>query len=269
MLQKMTLNNGVLCYRSSLLEDCGVVHAFSTRIGGVSHGAFASLNLGNPSGTAIRDAQQNITENYGRLLAGLGLTGKKLCRVHQVHGTGILPVQQGDTPPLAQQADALLTQAPEFILSIRTADCVPILVADSTGRHVAAVHAGWRGVVAGILPATLAALQRMGVPIANLRVAIGPCISVTAFEVGQEVADDFHRLFPRHPVVQVQPNAKPHVNLPLAVKLQAMHFGLAAEQVDNADLCTFRDKAMFFSHRRDAELSGRLAAVISPRERDQ
>jgi purine-nucleoside/S-methyl-5'-thioadenosine phosphorylase / adenosine deaminase len=265
MLEKRTYPNGVVAFVSPLLAAAGVPHAFSTRVGGVSKGAFDSLNLGNPSGSPIRDADANITANYNRLFEAVGLRGRQLCRVHQVHGRELVLLRPGDTPPHGKQADALLTDSPEMTLSIRTADCVPILAADRKGRLVAAIHAGWRGVVAGVLPATLSAMHHLGIEPKEMVVAIGPCIGLEAFEVGDEVADEFVKAFPDLPPVKREAGRKPHVDLCHAILHQATHFGVPREQVDWSDLCTSRDRKLFYSHRRDAGLTGRLAAVIATR----
>ena len=134
MLEKRVCPNGVVCLISPLLESAGIPHAFSTRIGGVSHGAFASLNLGNPQ-AAVRDSESNIAENYLRLFAGLGITGRSSASVHQVHGREIVTLRRGDPPPHGKQANALLSDNPGFALSIRTADCVPILIGEKDRAH--------------------------------------------------------------------------------------------------------------------------------------
>ena len=263
MLRETTCANGVVCFRSSLLDAAGVPHAFSTRLGGVSTGIFSSLNLGNPSGP-IRDAETNITENYRRFFSACGITDKQLCRIHQIHGNDILTLQRGDAPPVGKQADGLLSDDPSLVLSIRTADCVPVLLCNSTGRLVAAVHAGWRGVIAGILPLAIKAFQGRSIPCQDIFIAVGPCIGLDAFEVGNEVADQFDQAFPGKPVVRRQPGLKPHVDLRQAVLSQAHACGVPETNLDSDDLCTSRDEKWFFSHRRDQGLSGRLAAIISP-----
>ena len=263
MLQKRVCPNGVVCRVSPILESAGISHAFSTRLGGVSRGAFAALNLGNPQG-AMRDDLANIHENYLRLLIAANLSGRQLRRLHQVHGRAIVLLHCGDA--LSEpQADALLTAEPEFALSIRTADCAPILIGEKSGRIVAAVHAGWRGVVAGIVPDTLAALQRMGIPASDMLLAIGPCSGVEAFEVGEEVAEQFSSSPWDETVISRPANGKPHVDLSRAVALQARQFGLSSAQVDSTDLCSVRDAELFFSHRREAGVTGRMASVIGCR----
>ena len=263
MLHAITYANGVVCFRSELLDAAGVPHAFSTRIGGISDGIFSSLNLGNPTGP-IRDSETNISENYRRLLAAIGIQDRQLCRVQQVHGREIVTLKHGDTPPSGKQADGLLTDNPSFVLSIRTADCVPILLSDTKSRLVAAVHAGWRGVIAGILGAAISAMQNRGVALHDILIAIGPCIGLDAFEVGNEVADRFEQMFPQRSVVRRQPGIKPHVDLRQAVSIQALACGVLEKHLDSDDLCTVRDDQWFFSHRRDQGLSGRLAALIAP-----
>lgn len=263
MLEPRTHPNGVVTIQSTLLARAGVRHGFSTRIGGVGRGAFESLNVGNPQG-AIRDADANIEENYRRLFEAVGLAGRRLCRVHQVHGREVVTLRKGDEPPAGKQADALLTDDPALVVSVRTADCVPILVTEKSGRLVAAVHAGWRGMVAGILPECLSALHHQGIGKEDMILAIGPCIGAEAFEVGEEVVAEFVRaLGGDAPVIRVE-GCKPHVDLGRAAFLQARGYGLMEEQIDHADLCTVRDERLFFSHRRDAGLTGRMAAVISP-----
>src|SRR5690606_23932449 len=123
----------------------------------------------------------NVAENYRRLLAAVGCAGRTLTTVRQVHGAACAaaPVTPG------VEADAIISADPGTVLSIRVADCVPILLADRRGRAVGAVHAGWRGVIAGVVPQAIAALQqRHDVKPDELVAAVGPCISVAHFEVG-------------------------------------------------------------------------------------
>ena len=196
MLQKRESESGVVWYASALLEAAGVRHAFSTRLGGVSEGAFASLNLGNPGGAGVRDEETRIQENYQRLQAAMGVADRERCWVHQVHGHRVLTVRQGAEFENGQPADALVCDDPQRVVAVRVADCVPILLASDDGRVVAAVHAGWRGVVGGVVGAAIDAMRReFGVPSARLLAAIGPCIGPEAFEVGAEVAEEFIRVF--------------------------------------------------------------------------
>jgi YfiH family protein len=265
MLERFIHSNSVVTYRSRLLSSVDVPHGFSTRIGGLSRGAFESLNLGNPNGCPVQDDEANIAQNYQRLETACGLAGRRRCFVHQVHGNEIAEVESADRFDNSAKADALMTLDPRTSLSIRTADCVPILLATADGSLVAAVHAGWRGVVAKVVTQTVAAMKKRS-PL-PLIAAIGPCISQEAFEVGPEVAAEFTQLFGEDaPIVYpsdsaVRP-AKPHIDLRQAVKLQLLAANLPADQIDTTDCCTFRDSDEFFSHRRENGVTGRMAAMI-------
>lgn len=266
MLELRTNADGLTWLASPLLDRLGVAHAFSTRLGGVSSGPFASLNLGNPGGSAVQDADANIAENYRRLLAATGLAGRTLCRVHQIHSDRVLVIPPGQPHDNALQADALVTADPSAIVSIRTADCVPLLLSSSDGRWVAAVHAGWRGVVAGILPVALDRLSRESSrPAGDFTVAIGPCIGPQAFEVGAEVVAEFQKAFGEDAPIVRHGDAKPRIDLAAALRLQALRAGVKADQIDQTDLCTYGRGDLLFSHRRDNGVTGRMAALISPR----
>ena len=196
MLQQKQFDSGAVGFVSPLLQHAGIPHLFSTRIGGISSGPFASLNLGNPNGAPVQDSSANLEENYRRAMAAAGLSDRRLCRVHQVHGNAIAILSKGDAPPAGTRADALLTDCPDFALSMRTADCVPILIASTDGQLVCAVHAGWRGVVAGIVPEVIAVMQQRHLSLSQLLIAIGPSIGLDAFEVGDEVAQEFRVKMP-------------------------------------------------------------------------
>ena len=265
MLQRVIAPNGVVFYRSPLLHDIGVPHGFSTRIGGVSQPPFDSLNLGNPNGCATQDDEANISMNYERLHSVCGLAARRRCWVHQVHGDGLQVVESAATFANSQKADALVTSDPAAALAVRTADCVPILLATVDGQHVAVVHAGWRGVIAGAVAVAVRSLRDHGHSQAVVA-AIGPCISADAFEVGHEVADEFRRAFgSQAPVTKPADGGKPHVDLREAVRLQLLDLGLDQAHIDGSDRCTVRDRDEFFSHRRDDGVTGRMAALIGTR----
>ena len=252
---------GVKLYRSPLLMRVGVPHAFSTRVGGVSEGAFASLNLGNPSHADVRDSAEHIEENWQRFGGAAGMGERVVRRVSQVHGCGVVDAD-AKNELTAVSADAIVTRDRECAAAVRVADCVPVLLASDDGKVVAAVHAGWRGVVAGVVTA---AVQRMRADRGrSIVAAIGPCISFDAFEVGMEVVETFGRLFPANPPVRVEGDGKGRVDLREAVGRQLVDAGLSAEDIDATDRCTVRDDDEFFSHRRDNGVTGRMAAVIAP-----
>lgn len=262
-----------------------VPHGFSTRAGGVSgrdasHAHFASLNFGNPGelNGSDRDPVANIEANWSRMLGVIGASGRRVVEVHQVHGPEVVVVRRGIaawTGP-SPKADALVTDDPSVVIAVRVADCAPVLLASEDGRVVGAVHAGWRGVIAGVLPNAVRAMMELapGLEGSRISAAIGPCIEAPSFEVGEEVVAEFVRVFRSRsgeivhaPGTITTPagtrNAKHHVDIKAALRIQLEMLGVT--RMDVIAGCTFCDAERFFSHRRDALRSGRLAAVIGAR----
>jgi polyphenol oxidase len=253
-----TAANGVVLYRSALLATIGVKHGFATRIGGVSPAPFDSLNLGNLSGD-FRDDPAHVAENLKRLHLATGLADRRRAWVHQVHGNRVALVRDASFEN-GMQADALITSDAEAALLVRVADCVPILLSTNDGTTVAAVHAGWRGVVAGVVPRAVEALAKFAkVPSNRIVAAIGPCISRDYFDVGPEVIAEFAGLFGSS-----LHYADRRVDLPEAVATQLRTSGVLPARIDRTDRCTARDRDEFFSHRRDRGITGRMAAIIGP-----
>ena len=242
--------------RASALSARGFAHGFTTRVGGVSDGPFASLNLGG----AVGDDPALVRENHRRLARSLGY--ERLHQTHQVHG-GAVHVPAPDAAPadtFRVEADALVATAPGMAVAIRVADCVPVLLADPTTGRVAAAHAGWRGVVTGVVGAALDALDPSdpGAVIAAIGPSIGPC----CFEVGEEVAAEIAaRTAPD--VVLPRTGEKPRVDLWRAVEGQLRARGVTA--VTTLGRCTVCEPGAFFSFRRDGARSGRMVGVIVAR----
>ena len=273
MLQRETSPSGVVFYFSPLLRNAGVPHAFSTRLGGISRPPFDSMNLGNPNGCDVQDDYANVWANYGRIQSAAGCGGRELCRVHQVHGPLVARARVGQPFDASTRADAIVGDDPARVLSVRVADCVPVLLATGDGRAVAAVHAGWRGVIAGVVPAAVRELLALprgprdgaeGSDGPPLLAAVGPCIGGEAFEVGPEVLSEFRRAFGADAPVADREDGKGRVDLRQAVRLQLRAAGIGDDRIDATDRCTWRDADEFFSHRRDNGVTGRMAAIISP-----
>jgi hypothetical protein len=265
MLYRKTSPTGVTFYASPLLERVGVPHAFSTRLGGISRAPFDSLNLGNPNGCAVQDAYEHVWENYRILQAAAGCAGGELCHVHQVHGAAVVRAEAGKPFDTSGKADAIVTADPARVVAVRVADCAPVLLASDNGRAVAAVHAGWRGVIAGVL---ITALQEMrgvaDISPARCVAAIGPCIGPEAFEVGPEVLAEFVRVFGDRAPVRRRQDGKGTVDLRAALRLQLLAAGVPDKSIETTDRCTRRDADEFFSHRRENGVTGRMAAIIAP-----
>ncbi|TPV93036.1 MAG: laccase domain-containing protein [Myxococcales bacterium FL481] len=220
-----------------------VVHGFTTRLGGVSRGRFASLNLGATWG----DDPLAVAENLRRVGALAGFSPTQLVRAHQVHGATVV---SGDAVSTTTKADGLwLTRrhAEGRFIAVTTADCVPVLLADDAATVVAAVHSGWRGTVAGVVTEAVRGMAEAGgVPAERLGAAIGPCIEQAAFEVGDEVAAEFDPRF-----VTRAANGRAHVDLVACVREQLVAAGLDPRSVRRVGGCTHAQPQRHFSYRRD------------------
>jgi polyphenol oxidase len=252
--------------RAPRLTELGFLHGFSTRAGGVSPPPYATLNLA----ASVGDDAGSVAENQRRFAGEVGYAPERLFVVSQVHGSAVRVVGPHDTPECvrAESADGLVSSAGACV-GIRTADCVPILLADPETRAVAALHAGWKGCVAGVVGAGVRALAlQSGARPARLSAAIFPHIRACCFEVGPEVAEALSAAAPGGATVlrsaHVQPASdKPHVELVAVVCAQLLAAGLQATSIDDVAGCTCCEPERFFSYRRDGSASGRhLAAIV-------
>ncbi len=228
---------------SPKLEAAGFCHAFFTSEGGVSTGRYASLNLSETVGDSPADVEENLT----RAANWLRLAPSELCWQRQVHGRDVV-VLRGTESSLevrSMNGDAVIVTGARLAACVRTADCVPVLIADQELGHVAAVHAGWRGIVTGVLPETLARLFELGSQPACLIAAIGPHIRVGAFEVSEEVGQRINAATPHIDVIHRDVGDRPHVALVESVAEQLRILGLKNEQIDDVGGCTFADSNRF------------------------
>jgi hypothetical protein len=183
-----------------------------------------------------------------------------LATVKQIHSDQVLVASQ---PGQLGVADAIISQRPGVTVAIRTADCLPILIVDPKTRSVAAVHAGWRGVVADIASKTVEAMRlKFGCRPQDLEIAIGPGIGACCFEVGPEVAARFRAFFPERNDL----DGRAKVDLIETVVRQLGRNGVTKGQIDTSDLCSCCKPELFESYRRDRERSGRMLAAAGIRE---
>jgi YfiH family protein len=246
--------------KSSLLEQAGFRHAFFTRRGGVSEGVYGSLNFSATTG----DSGARFEENLRRGANALGVTPERVYFLHQVHGT-VAHLLAGDETREqihATAGDALVSRNPLVACGVRTADCVPVLLADPTTGLVGAAHAGWRGAAAGVVGKTIEAMRRAGAS-GTLLAAIGPHISVRAFEVSEDVASELALASKDPGVVERSYGTKPHVDLRRLLHAQLHELGVSS--VDDVLGCTVNEPERFFSYRRDGQMSGRHLSAIVPR----
>ena len=252
-----------LLLQSSLLK---CPHGFSTRNGGVSSGIFASLNFGNPGDLLEgRDSLANICANFDRVLGAIDAADRQIVQVHQVHGNLVHIVKSGHNvnPETTDiKADAIVTNDPSFVVAVRVADCAPILLESSDGAIVAAVHAGWRGAVSGVLTGAIQAMRELGAT--DIHAAIGPCIGAAAFEVGPEVLVAFDMRFcSDRGITTAHPSGKGTVDLKRALEIELAN--AVVKHVETFANCTVNEPELFFSHRRDRGLTGRMIGFIGPR----
>ncbi|GBD43911.1 Laccase domain protein YfiH [bacterium HR40] len=226
----------------------GIRHGFFGRRGGVSRGPFATANVGLRSG----DRPEAVRENRRRAAAALGVEATRLVTARQVHGRFCAAVTCPWGPEEAPEADALFCERPGIAIGVTTADCAPVLLADPAARRVAAVHAGWRGLLAGVLEAALHEFFVRGSRPSDIHAVIGPCIGPRSYEVGAE----FERTF-----LATDPATAPFFrpgrsddrrffDLPGCVRARLVRAGLPEGNIDHLAFDTCREDRLFFSYRR-------------------
>jgi YfiH family protein len=222
-----------------------LVAGISTRHGGVSSQAYQSLNLG----VHTDDDPSAITQNLSLFCSDLGIAPESLARSYQVHGSEIWT---SESPGYESGYDAIIAPEPGIFAGVGIADCCPILLADPVKQTAAAIHAGWKGTVAQIVHKTASTLIAGGSNPSDILAYIGPCISLAHFEVGDEVAEQFE--------LKEQRGARWHVDLKATNAAQLQALGIT--QIEISDYCTVANNDVFYSHRKENGITGRMLAVI-------
>ena len=258
----VTEQSGALVFRRC--DGLETPHGFTTRLGGVSRGPLASLNLGTHRG----DRPRNVLENHRRLAAAVGYDVRRLVCARQVHGDTVRIVTEADAGQglfyPAPEADALVTAAPGLALMVFSADCTPILLWDPVTGAAGAVHAGWRGTALGIVKKAVETMAAaFGCRPGDLRAAIGPCIDRCCFETRGDVPAAMERALGPAAAVAVDDGGDGtyHVDLKDLNALWLERAGV--DWIETAPWCTACDTAAFWSHRRMGEARGVQAAVIA------
>jgi YfiH family protein len=251
---------------SGALARAGFSHGFTTRLGGVSPPPFETLDF-----AVLRDPER-LAENQTRLATALGVELNALHQSMQVHGSTLVVAGGDPKATLALEADALAAEPGSgHAVAVRVADCVPVLLADPTSGRVAAVHAGWRGVEAGVVVTGVRHLEH-GAGAGSARdfiAAIGPHIGPCCFEVGDDVAERIAAVSSSD-VIARHVGQKAFVDLRRAVRIQLEKLGLGGESIDDvpgpgSEGCTRCNPERFYSYRRDGDSSGRLIGAIVAR----
>lgn len=229
-------------YRARMLNE--VLHGFLGRRGGVSTGILAGLNVGLGS----NDDRTAIVENRRRAVQAV-LPGAALATVHQVHSAEAVIVREGFPDDARPHADAMATDRPGLVLGILTADCAPVLLADSHAGVVGAAHAGWRGALSGITDATLAAMEKLGARRERIAAAIGPCIGRASYEVDDAFTRRFEEADPANERFFFAGRAG-HQQFDLEAYVAARLAEAGVTRIEALGLDTYADEEAFFSFRR-------------------
>ena len=260
--------NGLVYLTADGFEAAGgVAHGFSTRLGGVSEGIYATLNLGMNRG----DAPDRVRENYRRFCAAIGADMGNIVCASQVHGDTVRTVTAADLgigldEPEPWQADGLVTDIPGVTLAVYSADCLPILLYDPVRRVVGAVHAGWRGTALGI---AAKAVERMvdcyGCDRLDILAAVGPGISKCCFETHEDVPNAMTEAMGAAALssIEVLPTGKIHVDLKGLNAKRLESAGLAPEHIAVSADCTCCLPEKYWSHRYTHGERGSQAAMIA------
>ena len=262
---------------------------FSTRLGGVSEGIYASMNLGYGRG----DSDENVTKNYERISESMGIDPKTLVLSHQVHKTNLRVVTKEDCGKGIykekdySEIDGLVTNEPNIALVTAYADCVPLLFVDPVNKAIATSHAGWRGTVAKIGPKTIETMSEFyGTNPEELIVVIGPSICQDCYEVSKDVIDEFEKVIPEKYQREVFPiqseyyakkgnnynklndnlddiEDKYQLNLWRANQILLMQAGMKKENIHISGVCTCCNSDLFHSHRASKGQRGSLSAFLT------
>lgn len=260
--------NGVIYITFDKLDRAGVVHGFSTRIGGVSKGYLGSMNLSFHRG----DDPDAVMENHRRFADAVGYDYRKLVFSDQVHKTDIYKVTEKDAgkgimrDTDIREIDGLMTNVPGIPLMTFYADCVPVFFYDPVKKVVAMNHSGWKGTVAKISRCMLSRLkEEYGTEASDLICAVGPSICKDCYEVSEDVAKQFMDAYTKAQVDEIvydKGDGKYLLDLHRANYYNLVDSGILSEKIDVTNICTCCNSDVLFSHRASHGLRGNLGAVI-------
>jgi len=238
-----------------------IKHCFFSRNEGVSRGIYKSLNCGLGSG----DKKENVLENLNIVSKKIGIKTDNLFTMNQTHSNKVVVINDANKHIQKINSDALITNKKNIAISVLTADCVPILIYDETNEIIASVHAGWRGAVSGIIENTIKEIVKISKN-SKINVAIGPCINISNYEVGQEFYDKFIQVSQKNENYFL-PKKKNKFLFDLRKYVNSKFEKLEVNHIENVGFDTFSEDEKFFSFRRSTLLGendyGRCISVIS------
>jgi YfiH family protein len=246
------------------LKVDGIAHGFFLRTGGVSEGIYASLNCGRGSA----DGRDRVNENRARVAARLGADTARLTGPKQAHTARALVVTKAWGPGEAPEADAVVTNVRGLAISVLTADCAPVLLADLEAGVIGAAHAGWKGAKSGVIESAIEAMESLGARACRISAAIGPAISQAAYEVSPEFKAAFladgdanGRYFAQ------APGGRPHFDLAGYVRGRLLSKSVA--EAEDIGVCTYENESILFSYRRsvhrlETDYGRQISAILLP-----
>ena len=255
----------------ALKKQSWLTHAFSTRLGGVSSGCFASMNLGFGRG----EEDKIVAENYKRLGDAVGFDWKKVVLSHQTHTTNVRLVTEKDAGKGTVRerdytdVDGLITNEPGLPLVTFYADCVPLYFADPKNKAIGLSHSGWRGTVNNMAQAAVDKLgSEFGSRPEDIIAFIGPSICASCYEVGEDVAENFFNAYGAEAdkvlkiKKEMEVGKKYYLNLHAANRINMLHAGITEENISVTDICTCCNPELLFSHRASKGKRGGLCAYM-------
>ncbi|VAX14788.1 FIG00003370: Multicopper polyphenol oxidase [hydrothermal vent metagenome] len=249
MLKKKNSPGEPDIYHFPELDDLGFTSFVTGRRGGASPAPFDSLN----ASVSVGDTQVNVSENMAKIKKSVGL--KNLWAPTQVHGNKVAVIDSAQ-PSSSVEADAVITCVPNLTVAVRTADCLPILLADPERKVIGAIHAGRGGTQLGIAGATIKKMvERFDCDPVNIRAGLGPCIRFCCYEVDKESAKNFHNC--------CGGSRKRHIDIAGANVDQLVTAGVSKEKIYDSSVCTSCENSRFFSHRADNGVTGRFLSGIA------
>jgi YfiH family protein len=230
----------------SLAKLAGIRHGFFTRSGGVSQGVYATLN----GGTGSDDVPDKVAENRARMAAVLGVAPDRLLTAYQIHSPDVVVAERPWTREDRPRADAIVTRTLGLAVGVSTADCGPLLFADSQAGVVGAAHAGWRGALTGVVEATIAAMEALGADRGRIAAALGPTIRQWNYEVGPEFVERFLAADAANARFFTASKRDGHALFDLTGYIAERVARAGIEDFEDLGLCTFAEPERFYSYRR-------------------
>ena len=233
-----------------IFDTIGVVAGFTTRHGGVSDKPYDSLNFGYQSG----DARSSVEQNHSILYASIEAESENVAFMNQVHSATVALV---DSAGVSMETDGIVSTRPGLLLGVKCADCIPLLLADEGGNVVAAVHCGWRPLVAGIVERAIPMITALsGKPASKIHAAIGPAAGPCCYEIGPDVADRLHR------ESVIERDGSLYGDLRQELRLRLNKLGVFSDTIETVEQCTICNPDKYYSYRRDGAESGRMLGFI-------